>query len=597
MQPIHDMTWNQKVSRLMVMRWISIIATLAIGIWIFCIQHLVSPDKLNGVSGSVLKWITSTWSPYRDMEHAWIMPAVSIYVLWTRRHSLHEAAGAPSARGLFWVAFGVLILWIGLAAEQARLLLLAMLCWLWAVPFALWGAGVARQLVFPVGYLLLTMPMETVVTFFTVRLRLLSADIASVLLNGFGVDVIRVGTGLHSTSGGGFNLDVADPCSGIRSIFAMTALTAAYAFFTQKTQVRKWLLFFCSVPLAVVGNVVRVMSVACVAKHWGQAAATRFHESAAMYIPFVVAVLLIMEVGRWIARLPLPAWIESKPGASIPSSPAEPVASGARYTWMLCIPLMILGIGMIANHQPHLVEKPITFISPTLPANVGAWWGDQPWFCHNVQCLSTYKAAALQNAQTTVGQTERRLMISEIMARTNDCRCKVCGGPLFAVSLGEKRLLPDDTIIMKRDYVMSDGENWSVSVVVTGLSRDSIHKPENCLPAQGFSLNQIDTISIPLPGREPLKLKRVEMSRIQSDGRAGTSGLVYWFMSEHRETPWHVMRMFWSTWERIAHHRAARWAYISIGANRPFNNEEQLAKLREFLTEFYPKVYHPEEKQ
>ena len=124
-----------------------------------------------------------------------------------------------------------------------------------------------------------------------------------------------------------------------------------------------------------------------------------------------------------------------------------------------------------------------------------------------------------------------------------------------------------------------------MSVVISGASRDSIHKPENCLPTQGFQLENVDTLPVPLKGRPPLEVKRILATRQNQP-----SGMVYWFVGGTHETAWHLERMFWTTWERARYNHAVRWAYISVGADQPFDTPERLAYLQEFLEQWYPLV-------
>ena len=84
-----------------------------------------------------------------------------------------------------------------------------------ALPFAFWGRGVVRHLWFPAAYLLFIVPMSFLDAF-TLHLRQLTAGLASGLLNGMGVEVEKVGTALAAGGATGFQLNVADPCSGIR---------------------------------------------------------------------------------------------------------------------------------------------------------------------------------------------------------------------------------------------------------------------------------------------------------------------------------------------------------------------------------------------
>ena len=593
-------------SRFSIFRWLASAAALLAIIWLFGVLPLVSPDKMGGVSGSLLRWLVDTWTPALDMQHGWLIPGVSVYVVWRRRRELAACAGAPDWRGWLAVLAGVLLLWMGLKAEQARLYFLALVWFLWAVPFALWGAAVARQLIFPVAFLLLAMPLDTVVTFFTVRLRLLSAIVGTVVLNGLGVEVQRVGTGLHSMAGAGFNLDVADPCSGLRSIFALVALTGVYAFFTQRTLLRKWLLFACAVPLAVIGNVGRIIAIALVARWFGQETATSFFHDYSGYVVFVIAILLMMQAGVLIERVgkeTAPQAVDRTPEPPVAAASAGFVPGGARNLWDLwlvsTVPLLLVAAGVLAQCEPKPQRLPIDFIATDdLPVHFDSFASDRLWFCHNAQCLRMFHEQDLA-AQTPLSAAVTNLpegmvggppSIEAVMKMASPFRCPSCGGRLYPLSLGEKDLLPADTILLKRDY--QDGIHGAlhVSVVISGASRDSIHKPENCLPAQGFRIESVDTVRVPMSGRLPLEVKRMLVAKPEANGVEVQSGVIYWFVGGAHETPWHLPRMFWTTWERARYNRAVRWVYISVGSDQPFDTPERLAYLQEFLAKWYPLV-------
>ena len=91
--------------------------------------------------------------------------------------------------------------------------------------------------------------------------------------------------------------DVADPCSGLRSLLAMTALTAVYAYFTQKTALKKWILFAASVPLAVVGNIARIVTVAVVAEAAGGKLALGIYHDYSGYILFTASITMMVVIG------------------------------------------------------------------------------------------------------------------------------------------------------------------------------------------------------------------------------------------------------------------------------------------------------------
>jgi exosortase len=129
------------------------------------------------------------------------------------------------------------------------------------------------------------------------RLRILSSSLAVNILNTIGIGAIRSGTAIYSNMAGGFELDVADPCSGLRSLLAMTALTAVYAYFTQKTLLKKWVLFATSIPLAVAGNIARIVTIAIVYESIGGRLAIGLYHDYSGYILFTAAISMMVVIG------------------------------------------------------------------------------------------------------------------------------------------------------------------------------------------------------------------------------------------------------------------------------------------------------------
>lgn len=235
-----------------------------------------------------------------DYSHGPLLPFVSIAALWIHRKAFADASKKTSAWGVALVVVALLLHWIGVRSGFLRLSLVSLLMLLWGSGLALYGGSVARLLLFPVGYLAFCIPLN-ILDGLSFRLRIMAAILSNGILSGLGVASRRVGTAIHYTAGGSFAFDVADPCSGIRSLLALTALAAAYAYFTQKTARGKWLLFLCAIPIAVVANVARIISVALVAQFWGQDAALHLYHDYSGYIVFGVATLLMMAAGHLIA--------------------------------------------------------------------------------------------------------------------------------------------------------------------------------------------------------------------------------------------------------------------------------------------------------
>ncbi len=501
--------------------------------------------------------------PRNDLSHGWLVPLFSAYVVWTRRAELRRAAGRPDLRGLAAVTAGLALFWLGSRGGQMRLCQLALIWEVWALPFALYGGGVARLMFFPATYLCFCIPMGFL-DFFTVRLRLGTAAFAASVLNGVGIPVVREGTGLQSLAGEGFSLDIADPCSGLRSLFAMTALTAAYAFLTLRGRSRQWLLFLCAVPLAVIGNAVRIFSITLVARFLGTRAATGFYHDYSGYVVFLVGVLLMLRLGAWIARLPPRRWKTVSDAAPAAGETAAPAVWRGRDTALASVvPLALAGVlALHASLPPPIVES-ADFITLDLPAMVAGWRGEAPLFCHNEQCL-------------------HRVLRSDLEGDPAAQTCPRCGGNLFPASLGETSKLPGDTQIAKRVYIGGDGLEAEASLVVSGVSRMSIHRPELCLPAQGFRMSRMRSQAVPLPGRGPLAVRVVQVEK-------GSSRflLVYWFTSREHETASHTVRILRDAWARSVHNRINRWAMVAVTINRSADAAGTAVTVRQIVADLY----------
>jgi len=239
--------------------------------------------------------------PYEDMSFGWYVPLFSLYVLWRERRELVASLGEPSWLGLAAMLPFLFVGFIGVRGGQIRFGVLAFAGLCVTVPWALFGRATARRVLFPALFLLFLIPLANFLDVVTVHLRLLAVSVSYHVLHGCGVAVTRVGTAL--TAPGGFAVDVAAPCSGLRSIFALTALTAGYAYFTQPTWLRRALLFACAVPLAVLGNVMRLMTICLVGSFASADFATGFYHDYSGYVVFGVAIVLMVACGEGLNRL------------------------------------------------------------------------------------------------------------------------------------------------------------------------------------------------------------------------------------------------------------------------------------------------------
>ena len=236
-----------------------------------------------------------------DLSYGWYVPVFSLYVLWRERKEVVESIGDPSWSGLFLAVPFAFAGFLGARGSQIRLEIVGFVGLLASLSLGFFGRRTLKRTLFPILFLLFCLPLHSFLDIVTIHLRMLAVSIAYGTLQGCGADVIRQGTMITSSTGS-FAIDIAEPCSGMRSLFAMMALTAGYSYFTQTTWLRRGLLFALSIPIAVAGNVMRILSIVAVAASCSADFATGFYHDYSGYVVFLVAILLMVTVGELIEK-------------------------------------------------------------------------------------------------------------------------------------------------------------------------------------------------------------------------------------------------------------------------------------------------------
>lgn len=240
-------------------------------------------------------------SPEEDMSYAWYVPLFSLYVLWVERRKTLASLGSPSFWGALLVVPALFVGFLGVRGTQLRLEILGFSLLLITLAWSFFGYGAARRVAFPAIFLWFCMPFSTYLDVVTVHLRLFGTAVAAGILDACGADIVRNGTMIFSTDGS-FGIDVAAPCSGLRSLFAMMALTAGYAYFNQPTVFRRALLFALSIPIAIAGNIARILTIALVGTCFSPDFATGFYHDYSGYVVFIVAIVLMLATSALITK-------------------------------------------------------------------------------------------------------------------------------------------------------------------------------------------------------------------------------------------------------------------------------------------------------
>lgn len=509
-----------------------------------CLFAAAVAAMLFGFRGMFFRVADAFTIPQEDMSFGWFVPLFSLYVLWTERRELKDSVGRPSIFGVIAsIPFAALAI-LGTRGVQMRFEQIGFIGLCVTLPWAFFGRAVARLCVFPAAYLAFTIPLATFLDVVTIHLRLLASGTALAVINGFGVDAVRQGTAIVAGGAHPFSIDVAEPCSGLRSLFALMALTAAYAWFHQPTWWRRAALFACSVPLAVLGNVVRILTICLVAAGADPAFATGFYHDYSGFVVFFVAILCMLGCGELISSLcdrqgkAKPASPDEAEGeAASAAAPAVPARQPARLSLVPVLAFaLVCALAAVQRFSPPAVLAEPPHVA--LPEAIPGCRADGVRYCSDENCTGFFHLSQLKGNA-----------------------CLECGADLIEVSAGEKRMLPKDTVILKRIYRNAAGVDFLVSAVVGGSSKSSIHRPELCLPAQGFIMSDPHNVEI---AGWPFHV--VQIAR----GSGRPNLLAYTFFNQAGvRTASHSRRILADTLDRTVFNRIDRWVMVTVNAMSP----------------------------
>jgi len=241
------------------------------------------------------------WNDDPDYSHGFLVPALVSYFVWERWDRLKGGRLAPSLWGIGLLGLGLLILVIGSVGAELYLQRSSLIIVLAGLVLLMLGPRALKTLLFPIAFIFFMIPLPAiVVNAVAFPLQLFAARTAEFCLFNFGIPVLREGNVIVLA---GTTLEVAEACSGIRSLQALLALGTVYAYFSQRAMWKRWTLVLLSIPIAIAANAFRVSGTGVLANYWGSQAAEGFYHTFSGWLIFVVAFLLLLGCGGILTKI------------------------------------------------------------------------------------------------------------------------------------------------------------------------------------------------------------------------------------------------------------------------------------------------------
>jgi len=241
----------------------------------------------------IVHWGMLRWQPIFNQEHSKLVPFVFLFLIWYHRKALAAAKKEGSNWGLLLIAFGCLLYLVGARALQARLALTALPFLFSGLLLFLWGKEVTRILAFTSAFLIFLVPLSAIEQT-SFRLQFLITGLVEKLGGFVGINVYAVGTTLRAVDGS-WGFDIAEGCSGIRSLIAMVMITSIYVHIMERVIWKKVTIFALSIFFAIIGNAGRIFTIIIIAKlGFPKFAGGLYHEySGFVFFPIALGVMLL----------------------------------------------------------------------------------------------------------------------------------------------------------------------------------------------------------------------------------------------------------------------------------------------------------------
>jgi exosortase len=250
---------------------------------------------------SILFHLVGQWWHDPNFSHGFFVPLFSAFVIWQERDRLRRLPLRASWSGLAILTLALCLLIVGQMGAELFLSRLSLLIAMAGLTVLFLGWNFFRATMFPWAFLLLMIPIPAIIfNQVTFPLQLLASKVAATVLPVFGVPILREGNVINLPS---MALEVAEACSGIRSLMSLVTLAIMYGYLLEKRPWVRWLLAFASVPIAVAANSIRIIGTGLLVQYWDSEKAEGYFHASWGWIIFVVSLIMLYALHGFINLL------------------------------------------------------------------------------------------------------------------------------------------------------------------------------------------------------------------------------------------------------------------------------------------------------
>jgi len=247
---------------------------------------------------STLAHLASQWWHDPNFSHGFFVPLFSAFVLWQERDRFSRITPSPSWLGLILIAGALCFLIVGQMGAELFVARFSILILLAGAIILFLGWNFFCAAFFPWAFLVLMIPIPAIIfNQITFPLQLLASRVAAAVLPVFGVPILREGNVINLPA---MALEVAEACSGIRSLMSLLTLAIIYGYLMEKRLWVRWLLALASIPIAVAANSVRIIGTGLLVQYWDADKAEGYFHASWGWIIFVISLALLYALHAFV---------------------------------------------------------------------------------------------------------------------------------------------------------------------------------------------------------------------------------------------------------------------------------------------------------
>jgi exosortase len=253
----------------------------------------------------VLVKLVHDWLHDDNYSHGILIVPIALYFAWERRERLFAAPVKPSFLGLILIIGSILVLMAGTLGVELFLARVSIIGIVVGSVLFILGWEHLRILFLPIAFLLLMIPIPAIIfNQIAFPLQLLASRFGEATLRALSIPVLREGNVITLAN---TQLEVAEACSGIRSLISLLTLGIVYGYFVSPSVAVRTVLALATIPVAILANGFRVAGTGIAAHYYGPSAAEGFFHTFSGWLVFVVSFAMLFLIHRLIVRWTPPA--------------------------------------------------------------------------------------------------------------------------------------------------------------------------------------------------------------------------------------------------------------------------------------------------